>query len=775
MKIIGLTAENIKRLVAVEIEPTGALVQITGKNGNGKQQPVSEPVLTPGGWKPIGDIQVGDYVIGSNGKPTAVVGIFPQDTRETYRLTATDGTQTRCGPDHLWTVHRWDDSNGSKVRITETLTTRQLMDIGLHRNGGKSRRWALPVVSPVEFTALKTELPIDPYVLGVIIGDGHIEPTGYVTVTSWDDTILRAVGPDDCWRGDREIGSGFWSRPLRHLGLAGKRSWEKFIPEIYQTASVEERFALFCGLMDTDGTAEVSWASFCTTSEALALDFVRLGRSLGFVCKARTPATKKYTYNGEPKEGRIAYVIKVKGAVPPFRLLRKIEAWSPSKQRSTWLRHIDSIERTHDEDSVCIQVAAADGLYVTNDFLVTHNTSVLDSIWWALEGAKHIQSAPIRKGQKTARIRLDLGEMVVTRTFERREDDNEITTKISVVNADGARIPSPQKALDALIGALTMDPLEFMRAKPEAQLKTLRSFAPEVDFDEIEAANKADYDKRTEVNRSAKALLAQAMAIKIPSGTPLKRIDETALVEELEKAGEHNADIERRKANRAQAESAIKSNRDAANGLVDRAAALRKEAKELEDRAKEIDAEADTLSERLRSADPLPDPIDTSDVRRKIEEAREVNQFVDARTKRGDLEKRVATLEQESEALTKAIEARKADMEQAVAAADMPIEGLGFGEDEVMLNGVPFSQASDAEQLRASMAIAMSLNPKLRVIRVRDGSLLDSDALKLVAEMAEAKDFQVWIERVDDTGKVGFVLEDGHVVSRPEPVREAAE
>lgn len=403
-------------------------------------------------------------------------------------------------------------------------------------------------------------------------------------------------------------------------------------------------------------------------------------------------------------------------------------------------------------------------------------TSVLDSIWYALAGAKHIHSQPIRKGQDKARIRLDLGELIVTRTFERREDDGEITTKISVVNADGARIPSPQKALDALVGALSMDPLEFLRSKPEDQLKTLRSFVPEVPFEEIEQANKDDYDRRTEVNRSAKALLAQATAIRVPSGTPLERIDETALVEELEKAGEHNADIERRKANRERAKEAIAIHETKVAEIVDRVAKMRREADELEATAKTHEDEARALYDKLVKADPLPDPIDTSDVRRKIEEAREVNQLVDARTKRGDLEKRVATLEQESEALTKAIEARKAAMEQAVAAADMPIEGLGFGEDEVMLNGVPFSQASDAEQLRASMAIAMSLNPKLRVIRVRDGSLLDSDALKLVAEMAEAKDFQVWIERVDDTGKVGFVLEDGHVVSRPETLTaEAAE
>jgi hypothetical protein len=109
------------------------------------------------------------------------------------------------------------------------------------------------------------------------------------------------------------------------------------------------------------------------------------------------------------------------------------------------------------------------------------------------------------------------------------------------------------------------------------------------------------------------------------------------------------------------------------------------------------------------------------------------------------------------------MEAREQAKRDAIAAAEMPVGGLGFGSGEVLLNGLPFEQASDAEQLRASTAIAMAANPKLRVIRIRDGSLLDEGGLSLLADWAKERDYQVWIERVDTSGKHGIVLEDGHV------------
>jgi hypothetical protein len=129
--------------------------------------------------------------------------------------------------------------------------------------------------------------------------------------------------------------------------------------------------------------------------------------------------------------------------------------------------------------------------------------------------------------------------------------------------------------------------------------------------------------------------------------------------------------------------------------------------------------------------------------------------------------------EAESAALTQAMAQRNALKEEAISKAAMPVEGLAFGDGIVLLNGVPFDQASDAEQLRASIAIAMAANPKLKIVRVRDGSLLDDQSMAILAEMATERDFQIWIETVASGRPGAIVIEDGHLA---EPVvAQAAE
>ena len=149
-----------------------------------------------------------------------------------------------------------------------------------------------------------------------------------------------------------------------------------------------------------------------------------------------------------------------------------------------------------------------------------------------------------------------------------------------------------------------------------------------------------------------------------------------------------------------------------------------------------------------------------------------LNAAFDARDRRAGIEREATDVEAQSAALTTAIADRKAKMQSAVAEAEMPVAGLTFGADEILLGGVPFEQASSAEQLRTSVAIAMAANPKLRVIRVQDGSLLDEEAMRILAEMAAEADYQVWIERVGVSGTVGIVIEDGAIRS---PVVQAAE
>ena len=382
-------------------------------------------------------------------------------------------------------------------------------------------------------------------------------------------------------------------------------------------------------------------------------------------------------------------------------------------------------------------------------------TSVLDSIFWALAGAGTVQPVPIRKGQKSARIRLDLGEIVVTRTFK-GEEGKATTTAITVENGQGARFPSPQRMLDDLLGTLSFDPLAFARMLPREQFDELRRFVPGVDFDAIEKANAADYADRTTLNRRAKEERAVAASIAVPADAPDIPVDEGAIAEELEQASERNADHAR----------AIAAEDHASEQI----ARLRVEADHLEAQAKRLRAEADRMAET--SFPERPAGIDVGALGARLKAAQTANIAYRAKVNRHERVREAEDLERKAEALTAAMAGREALKREAVAAAEMPVPGLQFGEGVVLMDGVPFDQASDAEKLRVSVAIAMASNPKLRVVRVRDGSLLDAESLQILGEMAADRDYQVWIERVDDTGKVGFVIEDGRLKTG-DPSKEA--
>lgn len=394
-------------------------------------------------------------------------------------------------------------------------------------------------------------------------------------------------------------------------------------------------------------------------------------------------------------------------------------------------------------------------------------TSVLDAIWWAVAGTGNVQAEPIRKGQTKAHIRLDMGEVIVTRSFTKREDGSTGST-IVVENADGARHTSPQKMLDGWLGKLTLDPLEFARMKPREQFDALKGLVPGYDFEKMAALDKGDYDRRTDINRRAKEAATLAQAIEIPETVPETKVDERALVDELEEVANHNAAIEGRRQRREEVARATES-------LKGRAEIKRGKIVELRDEIEQLETEIGSLNEmvaandqKLATAEPLPEPKSAAEVRTRLEQAKTTNALVDTVAKRAAHLESAKRLEAEAKALTVSMEEREAAKKAAIAAAKLPVEGIEFGDGMILLNGNPFEQASDAERLRTSIAIAMAGNPRLRVIRVRDGSLLDQDGLQLVAKMAEQHGYQVWLEAVDSSGKTGIVIEDGHVASTPE-------
>jgi hypothetical protein len=393
-------------------------------------------------------------------------------------------------------------------------------------------------------------------------------------------------------------------------------------------------------------------------------------------------------------------------------------------------------------------------------------SSTLDAIWSALGGAGAVPKKPIRNGEKTARVRLDLGDIKVLRTFTATED-GEFTTKLTVESADGASYPSPQRLLDSLMGSLSFDPLAFSRMDAKEQFDALRKFVPDIDFDAIDRAQLGDYQRRTDVNRRLKDAKASADNIKVSDNAPVDVIDESALVAKLKEAGDHNTDITTRRANRKTMADQIVTRQTGCDDIRSQIIDLEEQLKQKTELLERTLASIEASRQKLADAPELPALIDTAAVAAELNTARANNQrhaeWSADNKKRAELRALAKQLETESTALTASMDKRLKDKQAAISAAQLPISGISFGEGSVLLNGVPFDQGSDAEKLRASVEMAMAANPKLRVIRIRDGSLLDEDGLKLVAEMADARDCQVWLERVDGSGQVGIVLENGSI------------
>lgn len=389
-------------------------------------------------------------------------------------------------------------------------------------------------------------------------------------------------------------------------------------------------------------------------------------------------------------------------------------------------------------------------------------SSTLDAIQAALGGTKAAPSRPVRKGEDEAAIRLELDNgMVITRRFTA---DGKPT--LEVTNGDGFKAGSPQQVLDKLYTSVAFDPLAFTRLKPEEQLKTLRVLVG-VDTAAAEKAVKDAYDARTEKNRELDRERARLEQMPHHKGAPAEPVDETALDEQIAGASEANAALERRKLNREDFARRLQNNRAA---LVD----LQTKRSEIERLIVEFsDAIADQ-EQQLANAEPLADPVDVTELQEKQRAARATNDQVRANRARAVQAQLVETLEGEAKALTLKVEEGRQLIADKVAAAQMPVPGLSFGDGEVLLNELPLDQASAAEQLRLSTAIGMASAPQLHVMLVRDGSLLDPEGEKILADMAAEHDFQLWVEAVDPTGAVGIVIEDGAVASidgepAPEP------
>jgi hypothetical protein len=342
-------------------------------------------VLTISGWKLMGELTVEDRVMAINGEAQDVTHINDCGSFDTYQVGFSDGTSVDCSPNHLWTLN---DVIGKRKQVT--IRTTEMLERFKYTSpkGRVQYRFRLPLIDPVKFK--KAQLPLHPYVVGALIGDGGVSqvPKNSPKLTSIDDEIVvyfKKCLPDYCtmtkekgitYRLGDVRGRMGWKHKSRirtvlvDIGLAGKRSWEKSIPDAYKFASVSDRIGLLQGLMDTDGSAGRSGgtASYYTSSKQLADDVRFIAESLGGYATMRVKKDRRGY-----RDQYVLYVV-LPGSINPFRLTRKLDIYA--KRKNTIERSVVSVKKTGEKEPVrCITVSSQDGLYLTEGCIPTHNSA----------------------------------------------------------------------------------------------------------------------------------------------------------------------------------------------------------------------------------------------------------------------------------------------------------------------------------------------------------------------------------------------------------------
>jgi len=348
--------------------------------GCGKAQPVDLEIDTPTGRRRFGDLTVGDRVFGKNGKPTTITGVFPQGVKDVYRVVFADETSTECCKEHLWAVKGRQERRLHNNYVVKSLE--EMMNTGI-RVGGKLRfrQWEIPKNGPVEFDS-NDNLPIHPYTLGVWLGDGT-RSKGEITSADTDlIERLREIGETVtvCSYDDIQYKVLNLYKKLKDVGIDQCYSFQKFVPDNYKYNSIAVREEVLRGLLDTDGSARIGGSSieFTSTSKKLAEDVAWLSRSLGHKVQKISQKTGSYIHKISKKKiiCRESYRISITPVDDSkmFYIGRKQKRLKFGLQERYLKKNIDRVEHIGSKECVCISVDAEDCLYLTSDFIVTHNT-----------------------------------------------------------------------------------------------------------------------------------------------------------------------------------------------------------------------------------------------------------------------------------------------------------------------------------------------------------------------------------------------------------------
>lgn len=404
------------------------------------------------------------------------------------------------------------------------------------------------------------------------------------------------------------------------------------------------------------------------------------------------------------------------------------------------IKNIKAIEISPDGNAV--ELTGANG---------AGKSAILDAIFTTLTGTR--LDDPIRHGEEKAEVEVDMGDYIARKRWTQKGE------YLEVLNKDGDKKQSPQTFLDKVVGKLSFDPLSFLKMKSTEQLGLLKSIVG-LDFTDIEASYKKAYDERTVINCRIKDAVAQLKGIEAPD--PKTPDEELTFKDELEKINqlrEKRKVFEEARDQRASAidkvqeiQADIDEAKSEIERLTEKISTLTADRQAIEKQADQMCIPPEVTEDQIKDAE-----LALQDIERK-------NVLIRAAKRYRSLIKDADKVKREADALTERMSRLEQDKSTRIAAAKMPIDGLSISDAEVIYNGIPFARLSTGQQIRVSTAIAMKLNPELKVIFIREGSLLDAEGKKEIFALAKEHDYQVWIESVDESGDVGFFIENGEIV-----------
>lgn len=417
----------------------GSMMEIFAPQSVGKAQPLDAKILTPAGFKLMGDLKLGDSVSTPDGKTAKVLAIYPQGIKDIYKVIMSDGTSTECCDEHLWLTESFAERHNYASKRKSIKSLKQIRESLVANTKAKNRNHKIPMTQPVKFGYDESNIDIDAYVLGVLIGDAYLPENSNVRLSSDDDFIINAAkqigyalkkvsGDNYDYRFSGKKDGILLKDKIADLELSGKKSYDKFIPDTYKFNTPFIRLEIIKGLMDTDGSiSEHNGAvEFSTTSLRLAEDVKFIVQSLGGVASIKSRYTY-YMYKGIKKRGRLSYrmIISMPVEMPPFKLPRKLDKW---KRAYNPTRYIVKVEYVGKKEAQCIYIDSDEHLYITDDFIVTHNTTL----------ALHIS--------KNA---MDMGKLVFYLDLEYKLREAQLTM-IKGFNRDKFSVIYPDTAEEAL-------------------------------------------------------------------------------------------------------------------------------------------------------------------------------------------------------------------------------------------------------------------------------------------------------------------------------------